>query len=151
MDVDGYTVCEHCGGFEVTEIAVAGRYCRSCTRELAEQERNEAIAFEVEGREFLYKAPPPKRSTPNKKNKQTPSDPRWAVARYRALRRLAQIYGPMYELLLAEEKAKAGMNPTLRRLEPRPTETLSAIADLAAARHRKTLAEGEGTLSESTA
>lgn len=117
--------------------------CPTCRGDLAAQATEATLTYEVQGARFVVG----KAKTRPKKKKKLSEEKRERLraqdrAKTRAYIRLAAIYRPMYELLLAEEKLKEGLDPTLRSV---PRTTPADPADLEeAVREAKERAERLG-------
>lgn len=113
----GFEACRHCGDFHV-EGEMIGGACQECAAAILEQSRNMEVALAVGGRTVVHR---PTRAKRRRKRKLTAAEREhkrlWNRARSRATQRLIRLNHPMYELLLAEEKAKLGLDS---RLDARP-------------------------------
>lgn len=103
----GYEACRRCGGWAAEGNLRAG-YCDDCLK--AGAGRLELVR-EVE-------RPAPRRSSRGRKAPrltaaQRERKRRWNRARSRALHRLSRVQHPLYEVLLAEELAREGLDPHL--------------------------------------
>lgn len=115
IDVAGYRSCrnEHCGALVILEIAERTRgLCTECFRGHLGQSLAE-IEVRIQGRNMTMKMP--------RKRKKDGKGNAWTHkmsnrARARADKRLRQLFRDLYEVLLAEERARLG-------LEPFPIET----------------------------
>lgn len=109
---DGYYACRRCGKLVVEGYQHASiQTCTPCVHDMRIEARDPNFVFEVEGREFKLK--PMKRGKPTPKRIQTLHNRMFNRASMRAVRRLKLLYNPMYQLLIAEEKAKIGLDPVL--------------------------------------
>lgn len=112
---EGYYACSRCGRLVVEGYQHASiQTCTLCVKEMRAEATDPNFPFEVEGRTFHLKPRTAYRSRPK------PTTPEYAAyARlYRravlgATRRLKLLNNPLYQLLLAEEKAKFGLDPVL--------------------------------------
>lgn len=116
----GYTGCRHCGQWIVGSTPTG--LCPVCL--------GNGLGHLELVRESVR--PIPKRATRGRKaRKLTPEAKerkrQWNRARSRALMRLSRIYHPMYETLLAEELAAAGLDPKLDQRAPGSGATERAI------------------------
>lgn len=107
--VVGYILCRTCDSHFVDD----GRHtrCPACVRA-------DVVVGEAEAMARAAARPPAKRPTrgrkPRKMTKAQKDEKRlWNRARSRALTRLRQIHPDLYEVLLAEEKAALGLDPSL--------------------------------------
>lgn len=127
--VAGYQACVTCGEWYVGEHPKG--LCQACLIEADAQPDPGRLAYEFEGRTFhaeearqrRYPRSPDRTLTPE----QTERKRLTTAARTQACVRLIAIYRPMFEVLLAEEKALRGVDPTVIRPRPRPTATTRAI------------------------
>lgn len=112
--IAGYETCRRCGEWAV-EGSLISRLCSECASELAHQAETVELAYEVDGRTVVSR---PTRS----RRRPTPTDPArkraWNRARSRALLRVARVHRPLYEVILAQEKAKEGLDPRLDERVP---------------------------------
>jgi hypothetical protein len=80
-------------------------------KRMGKEARHLEIAYEVDGRRMAS------RPTRARKHRPSPRDPErrrlWNRARSRAIQRLVRIHHPLYEVLLAQEKAELGLDPGL--------------------------------------
>lgn len=105
--IEGYQACRHCGVWKVDGTLRSG-LCASCIRVGA-------------GRLELVREidrPPPKRASRSRQSVKLTDAQKarkrdWNRARSRALMRLSRIHHALYEVLLAEELAGAGLDPRL--------------------------------------
>jgi hypothetical protein len=107
--VVGYTICRSCDQHFVDD----GKHTR-CPRCI----RAEVVVGEAEAVTRAAARPPAKRPTRGRRPRkldvaQKDQKKKWNRARSRALTRLRQIYPEVYEVLLAEEKAALGLDPSL--------------------------------------
>ncbi len=113
----GHEACRHCGDLYVEGVLVGGA-CIDCARLILEQARTMEVVHAVNGRTVVNR---PTKSKRRRKRKLTPAEREnkrlWNRARSRAIQRLIRLNHPMYEMLLAEEKAKLGLDS---RLDVRP-------------------------------
>jgi len=125
--VEGYTACRTCGRHFVTN---GKRRCGDCLSALVVVGEAEAVARAAA-------RPAPKRTTRARKPRrltkaQKDEKRKWNRARSRALTRLRQIHPELYEVLLAEEKAALGLDPSLdvrpANVGPLERELVSAAA-----------------------
>jgi hypothetical protein len=107
----GYRSCRGCGEFML--VTQRASYCVTCRDEMA----TEARALELA---TLDRRPLVTRPTKARRRKARPTEARrlWNRARSRAMQRLVRIHRPMYEVLLAEEKAALGLDPHLDERHP---------------------------------
>lgn len=148
LKVEGYVVCG-CGTM-MPELSVGGRrrMCDECLGSASERLEAAQFTYEVEGREFSTVARVKRDPTSNvrRRRKRKTAEVRQRdalrnLARKRAIARLIRVYRPTFELLLADEKAKVGLDPKLIRVTPRPVAVSKAIlADLAEAADRESRA-----------
>lgn len=103
-------MCRRCGDWTVHGEGVESLLlCASCRGEISSLANEQRIRYEVEGKTFLTppnKPPKAKRRTEGVVNYHR----LWNRARSRAVVRLIQIYKPMFEVLMAEEKERVGLN-----------------------------------------
>ena len=99
------------------------------------------VRFEVQGQVFESTPnprPPKDQRKGRPRAKETAKIKATQLAKRRALRRLARIYAPQYELLLAAERAAAGLDPRVRMEPPVAMVTRQALlADIAEAEERE--------------
>lgn len=113
--VAGYYACRRCGEWVPDGVGRRG-YCTDCMRDIGDEARTIELAYEVEGRTLVSR---PTRARKHRQPKRDPESRRaWNRARSRALQRLKRIHAPLYEVLLAQEKAELGLDP---RLDKRST------------------------------
>lgn len=116
IDVAGYRSCrnEHCGALVLVEISQRTRgLCTECFRGDLGQSLAE-IEVRIQGRNMTMKMPRQRRSAEKGDLRTHRLGNR---ARARADKRLRQLFRDLYEVLLAEERARLG-------LEPFPYETV---------------------------
>ena len=139
LEVHGYRECP-CGEWMPhTETTPAPALCPTCRREAGELIDEGRLRYEVGGRTFTTRPPPKPRKTKPRKltGEQHERRKAWERARMRTLVRLSEIYRPMYELILAEEKLREGLDPTIHQYAPRPKAIASTLlADLDEAAER---------------
>ena len=103
--------------------------CSDCRANVGTEAHAQQFRYEVDGR--VLTAVPRQRKKPKKAKAAKPTDEAKENrrlldrAKQRAMWRLTRIYRPMYEVLLAEEKVRLGLDPTSSQGRPRPR----AIAD----------------------
>lgn len=153
--VSGYLACR-CGQWMIDPGDNASiRLCPDCRGNLSRRATEGRIRYEVEGRAFTAaprprkkpkkrKTPPAKRMTAEQRDRRRRLD----RAKIRAYVRLARCYRPMFELMLAEEKLREGLNPAVGSAIPRPRAIeAELLRDLAEAEERD-LARGQLARSE---
>ena len=111
IDVLGYRTCdnEHCGTLILEQIAArTGGFCLDC---FSGRLGDTFAGVEVQIRSQRMKIPPTRkpRTSTGKGNRWTHKQ--GEKARTRARRRLCLMFPELYELLLAEERARAGLEP----------------------------------------
>lgn len=121
--VEGYTVCR-CGTWLTDSEARESNLCWACRRELDIKIR-QGQTVEVEGGDVelpRYLTGPDRNRLRQRSKAPYHRDPERARrdrrARERALRRLARIDKGLYEILLAQEKARVGLTPLRRAKRP---------------------------------
>lgn len=135
----GYSACG-CGDYLAIGSLQANRgRCDACQKRWHHELTEARLRFEVKGRTFESKPKASRaRKRPNKPRPPTAANRAYSRARTRALVRLAQIYGPTFELLFAEEKAKVGVDPRIRPNAAHPIAIEEALlADIAEAEARE--------------
>lgn len=119
----GYAACKRCGEWAVDGTMRTG-YCADCLSAGA-------------GRLELVRAagrPAPNHPSRGRRptkltNAQRERKRRWNRARSRALMRLSRVQHPLYEVLLAEELAREGLDP---RLDQRPSGSAAIEREITA-------------------
>lgn len=111
----GYEQCRDCGDFAVEGTLRRGR-CEACRGRLAEVAATAEVTYEVGGRTLVSR--PTRARKRSRRRPRTEADRAWNRARSRALQRLATIHRPLYEVLLAQEKAKEGLDPGIMVRSP---------------------------------
>lgn len=112
----GYFACVECGEFVVEGTQWSStRHCSDCGTAQAREARDDSLAFEVEGQVHKLKTRP--KIGANKGPRKVYGTPaqrtKIANARNAAIRRLIALDRPLYELLLAEERALVGLDPRI--------------------------------------
>ena len=108
MTVLGYSVCATCNQATLTEIArVTGGRCADCFR--TDTRPLKLIEVMVSGERMKVRTTTERKRKTNRGRKET----KLAVvaAKRRALRRLRAAFPDFYDMLLAEERARAGLDP----------------------------------------
>ncbi len=118
VEIFGYRACQRCNDHVVMEVwVVTGGFCSSCWRELEAPLFAKVDAL-VE-RRITPIGPSEARRRANRKREDRRRDKpehkahrqlRWRV-KYAAMRRLRALHPEDYTVLLAEERAKAGLDP----------------------------------------
>lgn len=109
VDILGYVLCEVCEEPVPTEVAkVTGGRCGECTRALLGP-RIEKLDVLVEGARSTVAIGGPRKRSGSKGNPKTRR--KVEAAKRRALRRLRHAHPEEYELLLANERGKVGLEP----------------------------------------
>lgn len=109
---EGYTACSSCGHWFVADPKRPNRRkCEGCVT--ADKVTAEATAVARAAARPAPKRPSRGRRRRKPTAKQAAQKRLWNRARSNALTRLRQIHPEMYEVLLAEEKAKLGLDPGL--------------------------------------
>lgn len=111
--VAGYQACSVCGEWTV-ESGSADRRCADCRAEAADVARHLEVVHQVRDRTVVSR---PTRARKRRKHKLTAAEREqrrlWNRARSRAIQRLVRIHRPLYQVLLAEEKERLGLDPRL--------------------------------------
>lgn len=128
---EGYVACSACGDWTVK----AGRKsatCADCAALMAHTAQMLEEANAIVGRSAPRR---PTRGKPKRKPTAAQRAKRreWNAARSAALQRLARIHHPLYEVLLAEEKARRGLDPGIDIRPPGAAPLERAMADRATA------------------
>lgn len=111
MVVAGYYACRKCGEW-TPDNAGRRQICPDCLRNVGDQARTVELAYEVAGRVLVDR---PTRARRHRQPKRDPKSRRlWNRARGRAMQRLVRIHRPLYEVLLAQEKAELGLDPHIK-------------------------------------
>lgn len=110
----GYKACRDCGDL-MLETVKAPR-CDRC-RDIAVQVATDLELAASNGQVLRTRRPSRRRRTTRSAAGQERRR-LWGQARQAALLRLARIHRPLYEVLLAEEKAKRGLDPALDERPP---------------------------------
>lgn len=141
--IEGYVTCR-CGEW-MAELSVEGKrkLCDSCLAVASNRLEAAQFTYEVEGRTFdaytrrkAQKNRSAKPGTPWTRNRTRALQV--AGARNRAVARLIRIYRPMFDLLIADERAKVGLPPARVTRGVRPVALAKAIVDdLQAAEERE--------------
>lgn len=135
--VVGHLACSNCGDF-VLETARTARLglCDECTATIDEAVSKGRLQYEIQG--TIIAAEPTKRRfrkrSPRNDSPEAHERARLrSQARSKAYSRLALVYRPMWELILAEERAKLGLEPdpahAPTRLVEVPREIMRDITD----------------------
>lgn len=107
--------------------------CPECRADLAAKIDQARLTYEVQGRTFRTPAPakPRKRKAPKRTLTDQQKEERRALdrARMRTFVRLSNIYRPMYELVLNEEKLKEGLHPDTIAQGPRVRAIAQTLLD----------------------
>lgn len=109
--VAGYVACGRCGEW----IPEGRRLCGDCTKAVETEAATVELAYEVAGRRLVSR---PTRGRRRKSGRDPERHRLWNRARSRATARLVKIHHPLYEVLLAQEKAALGLDPRLDDRSP---------------------------------
>jgi hypothetical protein len=105
----GYVLCEECGTQTLQEVArVTGGLCGDCARKLSGPRVREAEVL-IEGARVTVPLSGPRKRYGSRGNPKTRR--KVERAKRHALRRLRWLYPGEYDVLLAEERRKAGLDP----------------------------------------
>jgi hypothetical protein len=108
----GYRSCQGCGEFML--VTLRASRCADCRDEMASEARAPELAT-LDHRPLVTR---PTKARRRRKARPTEAKRLWNRARSRAMQRLVRIHRPMYEVLLAEEKAALGLDPHLDERHP---------------------------------
>lgn len=119
LSIAGYTICRRCPAFVLNEVAhKTGGMCADCFRAAANHVLD-AVVVRTEEREPLRLKIHASRKSPAEQRRRAkrPKSARDRAqgkkaerAALKAMRRLRDIFPEIYEVLLADERAKAGLN-----------------------------------------
>ena len=112
---EGYEACRHCGHFMVA----GGKYrsCDACRRQRVENARHLELVDLAQRKPARRRRRARKLTAAEREQKRV-----WNRARSRAIQRLVRVHHELYLMLLAEEKAKLGLDPSLDAREIRAVE-----------------------------
>jgi hypothetical protein len=111
IDLAGYRAClnEWCGELVLKEVAERTRnYCPECWRKLFNSDLTE---IEIRGRGFKTQMPLRTKTTPKRNKGNKGRSQQVEKAKIRAMKRLRAIFPDLYDMILAEERARAGLDP----------------------------------------
>lgn len=135
--MEGYRRCGGCEAF-VVDLPSVPRLCDECRGVVGQAADGVQLVYEVEGQPYKAESAPRGPRKPYGKPRKPWEHVRaYDRARRRALRRLAIIYAPMFEVLLAEEKVREGLHPTATRRSLTAAPTSDLLDDLAEAAERQ--------------
>jgi len=160
MRVLGHYRCRDCGNYAPDGTGAARiEMCADCVRARSEQAATVTLAHDVAGRVVVDRPKPNRRRPVNPTRERNEARKAYNQARSRTYQRLVAIYRPMYELILAEEKAKLGIGTSPLVKAQYPAEVIAeidaTIADAAERAERamtaaRLQADASGTVSDDT-
>lgn len=112
--VAGYYACRRCGEWTPDGVGKRG-YCPDCVKTTNDEAATIELAYQAHGRTLVSR---PTRARHKSKKRDPASRRTWNRARSRAMQRLVRIHRPLYEVLLAQEKAELGLDPGIDQRSP---------------------------------
>jgi hypothetical protein len=111
IDVEGYRAClnEWCGQLMLKEVAERTRgYCAECWRTVFNEN---LTSVEIRGRGFKTEIQLRTKNSPKKNRGNKDRAKQIEKAKLRAMKRLRAIFPDLYDMILAEERARVGLEP----------------------------------------
>lgn len=108
-EVEGYVTCKNmgCGSLVVKQVARRTfGFCEICARNLLGKSVRVAEVVNAGRRSYV-----PLKNRKTEKSKYPDTEKRAEKARNRAMKRLRALFPEIYDILLAEERSKEGLNP----------------------------------------
>jgi len=122
IDVLGYESCKNTWCSEIVLKEVAKRtkgFCSGCWQNVF---NSEIAEIEIRARSERIKMPVKSKTKPNRKKGNRERQKAVEKARLRAMKRLRAVFPDLYDIFLAEERARAGLEPWPLEMTLKPVQ-----------------------------